>query len=128
MKYYNSKTVSLNVEDTITKLTDELKKEGFGIITQVDVKETFKVKLDKDFKNYKILGTCNPGIAFHALTHEDKIGTMLPCNFIVQEIEDGKVEIASINPMVSMQSVQNEELGKIAGEVSQKLLNVLNNM
>jgi uncharacterized protein (DUF302 family) len=125
MKYYFNKTVKGTFEEVVDKVTQGLKDEGFGILTEIDIKETLKKKLDVDFKKYKILGACNPPYAYKALQAEDKIGTMLPCNVIVQEIEDGLVEVAAVNPMASMQAVENDELGEIAREITSKLENVI---
>ncbi|MDZ7719883.1 MAG: DUF302 domain-containing protein [Balneolaceae bacterium] len=125
MSYYVSTKFDGSFEDAIAKTTDELKKEGFGVLTEIDVKETLKKKLDVDFKKYKILGACNPGFAHKALQAEDKIGTMLPCNVIVEEHEDGTVEVSAVNPLDSMQAVENDSLGKIAGEVKSKLEKVI---
>jgi uncharacterized protein (DUF302 family) len=128
MKYYFSKTVILSFEDAIEKVIAELKKEGFGILTDIDVKQTLKKKLDVDFKKYRILGACNPPFAYKALQVEDKIGTMLPCNVIVQEIEGGGVEVAAIDPMASMQAVANPALKDVAEEVQAKLKKVIENI
>ncbi|WP_025663208.1 DUF302 domain-containing protein [Aquimarina megaterium] len=125
MKYYFNKIVNGTFENVIDKVTKELKEEGFGILTEIDVTETLKKKLDVDFKKYRILGACNPPYAHEALQAEDKIGTMLPCNVIVQEIEAGVVEVAAVNPMASMQAVENEKLEKIADEITAKLENVI---
>lgn len=125
MSYYFNKTINGTFEKVIDKVTQELKKEGFGILTEIDVTETLKKKLDVDFKKYKILGACNPPYAYKALQAEDKIGTMLPCNVIVQEIEAGVIEVAAVNPMASMQAVENKDLGKIADEISTMLENVI---
>jgi len=125
MKYYFNKTLKGDFDQIIHKVTEELKKEGFGILTEIDVKETLKKKLDVDFKKYRILGACNPPYAHKALEAEDKIGTMLPCNVIVQEISKGVVEVAAVNPMASMQSVENESLKKIAQEITAKLEKVI---
>lgn len=125
MKYYFNKKLNGNFDQIIEKVTEELKKEDFGILTEIDVKETLKKKLDIDFKRYKILGACNPPYAHKALVAEDKIGTMLPCNVIVQEISKGIVEVAAVNPMASMQSVENEDLKKIAQEITAKLKKVI---
>lgn len=125
MKYYFNKTLNGNFDQIIEKVTEELKKEDFGILTEIDVKETLKKKLDLDFKRYKILGACNPPYAHKALVAEDKIGTMLPCNVIVQEISKGVVEVAAVNPMASMQSVENEDLKEIAQEITAKLKKVI---
>ena len=125
MKYYFNKTLNGNFDLIIEKITEELKKEDFGILTEIDIQETLKKKLDVDFKKYKILGACNPPYAHKALVAEDKIGTMLPCNVIVQEISKGVVEVAAVNPMASMQSVENEDLKEIAQEITAKLKKVI---
>ncbi|MCX6151871.1 MAG: DUF302 domain-containing protein [Ignavibacteriales bacterium] len=125
MNYYNTKIVKLSFEDAIVKVTEELKKEGFGVLTEIDVKETLKKKLDVDFRKYKILGACNPPFAYQAIMAEDKIGTLLPCNIIVQETIDGKVEVSAVNPLVSMQAVKNPGLESVASQVSEKLIKVL---
>jgi uncharacterized protein (DUF302 family) len=128
MSYYFNKTISGNFDDVIIKVTDELKKEGFGILTEIDVKETLKKKLDVDFKKYKILGACNPSFAYEALKAEDKIGAMLPCNVIVIEQAPGQIEVAAIDPIASMQAVANPNLGKVASEVQNKLRKVVENL
>jgi len=125
MKYYFNKTLNGTFEEVIDKVTKGLKEEGFGILTEIDVKETLKEKLDVDFKKYRILGACNPPYAHKALQAEDKIGTMLPCNVIVQEIEKGNIEVAAVNPMASMQAVVNDKLKKIADEITTKLEHVI---
>lgn len=125
MSYYFSKIVNAEFEDTIQKVTDELKKEGFGILTEIDVKETLKKKLDVDFKRYKILGACNPPFAYKALLAEDKVGTMLPCNVIVIEQEANKIEVAAVDPVASMQAIENPNLAEIADEVRKKLSKVI---
>lgn len=125
MSYYVSTKFKGSFDEAIAKTTDELKKEGFGVLTEIDVKETLKKKLDVDFKKYKILGACNPGFAHKALQAEDKIGTMLPCNVIVEEHEDGTVEVSAVNPLASMQAVENSSLGDIAGEVKSRLEKVI---
>ena len=125
MSYYFNKVVDMAFDEAIDKVTEELKKEGFGVLTEIDVKEALKKKLDVDFRKYRILGACNPQYAYKALQAEDKIGTMLPCNVIVQETEDEKVEIATIDPVASMQSVQNESLGEIATIIRAKLKKVI---
>lgn len=125
MSYYVSTTFDGSFDEAITKTTEELKKEGFGVLTEIDVKETLKKKLDVDFKKYKILGACNPGFAHKALQAEDKIGIMLPCNVIVEEHEDGTVEVSAVNPIESMKSIENSSLGEIAGEVKSKLEKVI---
>ncbi len=119
--YYFNKKLDTSFDDAIKQITEQLKQRGFGILTEIDVKQTFKMKLDVEFRNYRILGACNPNFAFKAFTAEDKIGTMLPCNVIVQELEDGKIEVAAIDPIESMKAVENETLGKVASEVRELL-------
>jgi len=128
MSYHFSKTVDKSFDDAISKVTEELKKEGFGVLTQINVKDTLKKKLDVDFRKYVILGACNPNFAYKALQKEDKIGAMLPCNVIVQEKEDGSVEISAIDPISSMSSVKNEGLKGIAEENQKKLKNVISSV
>ena len=128
MSYHTSKTVKFSYEDAINKVTEELKKEGFGILTEIDVKETLKKKIDVDFRKYKILGACNPPLAYKALSAEENIGVMLPCNVIVQEKPDGTVQVSAINPMVAMQSVGNENLNEVASQVSAKLKKVVDSL
>lgn len=125
MSYHNSKIVNYSFEDAITKVTEELKKEGFGVLTEIDVQETLKKKLDVDFRKYKILGACNPHFAYKALQMEETLGVLLPCNVVVQEKEDGKVQVSVVNPMESMQAVKNDALGVVATEVTEKLKRVL---
>ncbi|MBO2545335.1 MULTISPECIES: DUF302 domain-containing protein [unclassified Salegentibacter] len=125
MEYYFNKTITGEFEEVIEKVTDELEKEGFGVLTEINVTETLKKKLDVDFKKYRILGACNAPYAYEALKAEDKIGTMLPCNVIVQEIEKEKIEIAAVNPMASMQAVKNKDLEKIATEIGDKLKQIV---
>jgi len=128
MSYYFSKTVNLSFEDAIVRVTDELKKEGFGVLTDIDVRATLKKKLDVDFRNYRILGACNPRFAHQALLVEDKIGTMLPCNVIVQEHAPGVVEVAAIDPVASMSAVNNPQLGAVGLEVRAKLQRVVESL
>lgn len=125
MSYYISKRVNYSFDEAIKEATDRLKDEGFGVLTEIDVKDTLKKKLDVDFKKYRILGACNPEFAHQALQHEDKIGTMLPCNVIVEEHEDGSVEVSAVDPMASMQAVENAELAAVAGEVKSRLEKVI---
>ena len=125
MSYYFSKTVNASFDKAVEKVTAELKVEGFGILTEIDVKETLKKKLNVDFRRYKILGACNPPSAYKALTAENKIGTLLPCNVIVQEISDGQVEVTAIDPLASMKAVDNPALTEIASEISKKLKTVI---
>jgi uncharacterized protein (DUF302 family) len=128
MKYYFSRTVTLSFEAAVEKVIAELKKEGFGVLTDIDVKQTLKNKLNVDFKKYRILGACNPPFAYKALQVEDKIGTMLPCNVIVQEINERQVEVAAIDPVASMQAVANPGLKDIAEQVQGKLKKVIENI
>lgn len=128
MSYHITTTYNGTFEEAIESVTAELKNEGFGVLTDIDIKETLKKKLDVDFKKYRILGACNPGMAYQALQSEDKIGTMLPCNVIVEEHEDGTVEISAVDPMASMQAVENEDLAEIATQVRDQLRNVINNL
>ena len=128
MKYYFNKTVKGTFEGVIDTVTQGLKEEGFGVLTEIDVTATLKEKLDIDFKKYRILGACNPPYAYKALQAEDKIGTMLPCNVIVQEIEEGVFEVAAVNPMASMQAVENKKLSKVAEEITDKLEKIINKL
>jgi uncharacterized protein (DUF302 family) len=128
MRYYFTKTIYVPFESAVARVTEGLKKEGFGILTDIDVKQTLKKKLDVEFRKYRILGACNPPFAYKALQAEDKIGTMLPCNVIVQELEDGKVEVAAIDPIASMQAVGNPNLKEIADQVQVKLKKVIDNL
>ncbi len=125
MSYYFSKILAASFEEAVIKVTNELKKEGFGILTEIDVKETLKKKLNEDFKKYKILGACNPPFAYKALQAEDKIGAMLPCNVIVQETPDGQAEVSAVDPVASMQAVENPALKGIAAEIQNKLKKVI---
>jgi uncharacterized protein (DUF302 family) len=125
MSYYFSKIVDDNFDDAIERVTARLAEAGFGVLTTIDVSATLKKKIDVDFQRYTILGACNPGFAYKALQAEDKIGTMLPCNVIVQETADGKVEVAAVDPMASMMAIQNEALGGVATEVQGMLKNVI---
>jgi uncharacterized protein (DUF302 family) len=128
MSYYFGKTVDMPFDDAVKRVTEELKKEGFGILTDIDVRATLKKKLNVDFRNYRILGACNPSFAYQALQAEDKIGTMLPCNVVVQENPDGNVEVSAIDPIASMQAVQNPHLGGVAQEIQAKLKRVIDNL
>jgi uncharacterized protein (DUF302 family) len=123
--YYSTILNNITFQEAIEKVTAELQKEGFGVLTEIDIKATLKKKLDVDFYNYRILGACNAPFAYKALKAEDKIGTMLPCNVIVQEKEPGIIEVSAINPIVSMQAVVNESLAPIAMEIGDKLKKVL---
>lgn len=128
MAYYFSKEVPLSFQEAIDAVSKELKTEGFGILTEIDVKETLKKKLDINFRNYRILGACNPPFAYRALLAEPHIGTMLPCNVIVQELDNGTVEVAAIDPLSSMQAITNRELQPIAEEIRAKLKLVIDRL
>jgi len=128
MNYYFNKTIKGDFEQVLEKVTQELEKEGFGVLTEINVTETLKKKLDVNFRNYRILGACNAPYAHKALKAEDKIGTMLPCNVIVQEKEAGEIEVAAVNPIASMQAVDNGDLGEIAEEIKEKLEKVIHNL
>ncbi|MBU1065814.1 DUF302 domain-containing protein, partial [bacterium] len=117
MPYYFSKVLSSGFDDAIQKVTEALKTEGFGVLSRIDVQKAMQEKMGVDFQKYLILGACNPPFAYQALLAEDKIGTMLPCNIIVQELNEGQIEVAAIDPVASMQAIQNEELASIAIEV-----------
>lgn len=125
MEYYFSKTIAENFDNAIEKVTAALKAEGFGILTEIDIKATLKKKLDVDFYNYKILGACNPPFAYKALLAEDKIGTMLPCNVIVQEKTAGHVEVSAVDPAASMKAIDNKDLQDIATEIRARLKKVI---
>jgi len=128
MKYYFTKKITGTFEEAAERVTEGLSKEGFGVLTKIDVKATLKEKLGEDFYNYKILGACNPRYAHKALLAEDRIGTMLPCNVIVQEKEPGNIEVSAINPIASMQAVVNNDLQPIATEISAKLEKVIKDL
>ncbi len=128
MKYYTNKTVEGNFEEVIEKVTEALKEEGFGVLSDIDVKETLKNKLDVDFRKYRILGACNPPNAHRALAAEPNIGLMLPCNMVVQETEDGKVDVSAVDPKASMAAVENPELEEVASFIKSKLEKVVNSL
>ena len=129
MSYYINKTITgVTFDVAIDRVTEELKKEGFGVLTEINIKATLKKKLDVDFYNYRILGACNAPYAYKALQAEDKIGTMLPCNVIVQEREAGKIDISAVDPIASMQGVENKNLGELAMEIRDKLARVIENL
>ncbi len=128
MGYYFTKTLTTDFESALLKVTDELKNEGFGIVSEIDMKETMKNKLNVDFRKYKILGACNPGISFKAISAEPHIGTMLPCNIIIQEHELNKIEVSVVDPVASMMAVNNLTLGGLALEARQKMKNVIENL
>jgi uncharacterized protein (DUF302 family) len=129
MSYYFSKILSnAGFEEAIEKVTAELKNEGFGVLTKIDVKETLKKKIDVDFKNYIILGACNPHFAHKVLTKEDKIGVFLPCNVVVEEHENGEIEVSAVDPIASMLAVENKGIEELATEVQQKLKRVIESL
>ncbi|HRX12093.1 MAG TPA: DUF302 domain-containing protein [Draconibacterium sp.] len=129
MSYYFNKILkNISFEEAIEKVTAELKNEGFGVLTEIDVKETLKKKIDVDFKKYKILGACNPHFAHKVLTKEDKIGVFLPCNVVVEEHENGEVEVSAVDPIASMLAVENKGIEDLAKEVQQKLKRVIESL
>ncbi len=128
MSYYFNKTIKSTFPDAILKATEALKNEGFGVLTEIDVKATLKKKIDVDFRNYHILGACSPQHAFKALSKEDKIGTMLPCSVIVQQVDEEHCEISAIDPVASMMAVGNENLGELAIEIQSKLKRVVESL
>jgi uncharacterized protein (DUF302 family) len=129
MNYYFSTTIQNETfENVKNKVTEALKKEGFGVLTNINVKETFKKKLDVDFRSYEILGACNPHFAYKALSVEDKIGIMLPCNVIIEENENGSIVVSAVDPIASMGAVENISLEEIAKEVQQKLKRVIDSL
>jgi uncharacterized protein (DUF302 family) len=125
MTYYFSKTLPVGFEEAVRRTTEALKSQGFGIITEIDVKDTFQKKLGLAFRNYRILGACNPALAHEALELEDKIGTMLPCNVVVQETSSGGIEVAAIDPVASMAAVDNPRLKEAAQQVRERLEKVI---
>lgn len=125
MSYCIAKTVECGFEESLRRVTEELKNEGFGVLTEIDVQATLRKKLDVGFRKYKILGACNPPFAYKALQTEALIGILLPCNVVVQETEDGNTEVAAVDPLVAMQSIENEELRPVAEEIQAKLKRVI---
>ena len=126
--YYFNKTLEMSFEDAIARVTEELKKEGFGVLTEVDVQATLKKKLNADFRPYRILGACNPPLAHQALQAESHIGLMLPCNIIVQDAGNGRIDVAAIDPLVAMARVDNSGLEPVAVEAQSKLKRVIENL
>jgi uncharacterized protein (DUF302 family) len=126
--HYSIKFKDISFDDAVERVTGELKKEGFGVLTQIDVKETLKTKIDVDFRRYKILGACNPSLAHKALRTEDKVGVFLPCNVVVQEHENGEIEVSAVDPVASMASVGNKDLECIAEDVQKKMKRVIEAM
>ena len=125
MTYHFSKVVDLPFDAAVAATTAKLKNHGFGVLTQIDVKDTLNKKIGVDFRPYVILGACNPKLAYEALTLEDKIGTMLPCNVVVQQREGGGVEISAVDPVASMSAIENQKLGAVAGKVRELLKQVV---
>ena len=128
MTYHFSKRLRLPIESAVGRVTEALKQQGFGILTEIDVEQTLKKKLGVDFRPYRILGACNPPLAYQALQVEDKIGTMLPCNVIVQDVGDGMVEISAVDPVASMAAVDNPKLAVVAETVQAKLRDVIDSL
>ncbi len=128
MKYYIEKTTNYSFDEAVEKVTEELKKEGFGVLSEINIHEKLKEKLNVDFRKYRILGACNPPSAYKALQAENKIGTMLPCNVIVQELDNGKTEVAAVDPVASMMAVGNADLESIAKEIRTKLQKVIEDL
>ena len=125
MSYDIGKTLETTPEQARERAIEALSGEGFGVLTEIDVQATMKKKLDRDMRYYTILGACNPEMAWKAIGHEPRIGTMLPCNVIVRELDDGSVEVSAVDPRASMQAVENPELGKVADEVRSRLQRVI---
>ena len=128
MGYYFSKTLPAGFDEAVKRTTEALKREGFGIITEIDVKKTMKEKIGADFREYRILGACNPKLAHEALQLEDKVGTMLPCNVVVQDAGGGKTEVAAIDPVASMQAIDNPKLREAAQQVQGMLKKVIDSL
>jgi len=128
MQYSFNKTVDMPFDDVVDRVVDALKNSGFGVLTDIDVQATFKKKLDVDFRKYRILGACNPYFAHQALLVERRIGTMLPCNIVVQETDDGRVEVSAVDPIASMKSIKNPDLKEIAEEVQDRLQRVVESL
>ena len=128
MSYYFSKILPVGFDEAVRRATEALKQQGFGVLTDIDVKQTLKAKIGADFRNYRILGACNPRLAHEALQREDKIGTMLPCNVVVQEVDANRTEIAAIDPIASMRAIENPQLEEIAARVQGLMRNVVESL
>jgi len=128
VNYYFTRRLDVPFSEAVARVTEALKKEGFGILTEIDVKATLKKKLNVDFREYRILGACNPPFAYQALQLEDKIGTMMPCNVIVQEREDGGTEVSAVDPVASMSAVDNRKLADVATVIRSRLKTVVENL
>ena len=125
MSYYFGKTLHVAFDEAVARTIDALKKEGFGVLTEIDVRETLKKKIGVEFPNYRILGACNPALAYEALSLENKVGTMLPCNVVVRDAGNGQTEVAAIDPIASMQAIDNPALKRAAEQVRAKLERVV---
>lgn len=128
MSYYFNKTINQDFDSAIQLVTEKLKEEGFGVLTEINVSETLKAKIDVDFRKYKILGACNPPNAYKALSNEPHIGLLLPCNVVVQELENKKIDVSAINPIESMKSVKNPKLEDVANDISSRLERVIKSL
>ena len=128
MSYHFSKRLDVPFDQAVARVIEALKREGFGVLTDIDVRATLKSKLGEDFRPYRILGACNPQLAYRALQLEDKIGTMLPCNVIVQEYQGGSVEVSAVDPVASMQAIDNPGLAEVAKEVQARLRRVVEDL
>ncbi len=128
MKYYIEKTLRTDFESAVTRTKEALAKEGFGVLSEINIHEKLKEKLDVDYPRYRILGACNPSLAYEALKKENKIGTMLPCNVIVRELSENESEVAAVDPIASMQAVENDELGPVAVQVKKKLEKIIDSL
>lgn len=128
MTYYISTQVDIGLDDAIAATESALKDEGFGVVTRIDMAETLKSKIGVDFRGYVILGACNPKLAYEALQMEDKVGTMLPCNVVVQSMANGWTEVAAIDPVASMQAIENQRLTAAAAEVRERLQRVIQHL
>ena len=128
MKYYITKKIDATFEQAIDEVKEALAIQGFGVLSEINIHEKLKEKLDVDFRRYTILGACNPVYAYKALQHEDKIGTMLPCNVVIQELSKNEIEVSAIDPIASMMAIENPKLAKIAGEIKHKLERVIESL
>ncbi len=128
MTYYFAKTLDASFDDVVARTVDSLKSEGFGVLSDIDVQHALKAKIGVEFRRYRILGACNPALAHQALQTEDKIGTMLPCNVVVQEIQPGRVEVAAVDPIASMQGISNASLARIAEQARASLKKVVDRL
>ena len=125
MSYYFARTIDRGFDQTVADVRTALAGQGFGVLTEIDVKATMKAKIGEDFRPYTILGACNPAMAHKALQMEDKVGAMLPCNVVVQELAPGRCEVAAVDPVASMQAIDNDALKKVAAEVAARLKTVV---